>query len=264
MRNKTNNTPVPAFRTQRRRQFPQRLYDMLEKAEELGYDHVISWMPDGKSFKIHVDGTQDAESEKAVVDILKGAFNQTRYRSFLRQLQLYGFERTCRGPHKGECRHDLLVRGERNLLEEKSIQDFQPSDCNQNNSNTYSYNYDCDKPGAGCVQQSLSPPPDSMNIESSCEYAKTSLIPTKLYNLRNRKHRHDTKSCDKENENDSKAIRDSCIPTPEDKPELPSDTAAASDDHDDDLETIISSDDDINDIDDWTGFELEMLRKKPV
>merc|ERR1719506_289194 len=31
--------------------FPKRLYDVLEKAEEGGYDHIISWLPDGSGFK---------------------------------------------------------------------------------------------------------------------------------------------------------------------------------------------------------------------
>mmetsp|Transcript_22739 Transcript_22739/g.47692 ORF Transcript_22739/g.47692 Transcript_22739/m.47692 type:complete len:121 (+) Transcript_22739:121-483(+) len=87
--------------------FPKRLYDMLENAERDGYSHVISWMPDGKSFKIHVDGSLDEEDEKAIIEILKRTFKQTRFKSFLRQLQLYGFERICKGPRRGECKHGL-------------------------------------------------------------------------------------------------------------------------------------------------------------
>ena len=115
--------------------FPQRLYDMLEQAEERGYDHVFSWMPDGKSFKIHLNGAGDPESEKIIVKVLKSNnFHQTKFRSFLRQLNQYGFERTHRGPRKGECRHDFFVRGCRDLLEDKSIDDFQQLNCSSDES----------------------------------------------------------------------------------------------------------------------------------
>lgn len=106
--------------------FPQRLYDMLEQAEERGYDHILSWMPDGKSFKIHLNGVRDAESEQTIVKVLKSNnFQQTKFRSFLRQLNQYDFVRLHKGPRKGECRHDLFERGRRDLLEDKSIEDFQ-------------------------------------------------------------------------------------------------------------------------------------------
>jgi len=115
----------------RRPLFPQRLYDMLENAERFGYDHVISWLPDGKSFKIHADaGCLQFEDggqggEQAIVDVLqRSGFNQKRYKSFLRQLQLYGFERTFIGPRRGECKHAFLVRDSPELLQKKSIEDF--------------------------------------------------------------------------------------------------------------------------------------------
>lgn len=104
--------------------FPQRLYDMLEHAEERGYSHIFSWMPDGKSFKVHTNGSRSAASERAIVQVLKSNnFQQTKFRSFLRQLNQYGFERTHRG--KGEFRHEFFVRGRRQMLEGKSIDDFQ-------------------------------------------------------------------------------------------------------------------------------------------
>eukprot|EP00532_Pseudo-nitzschia_australis_P006418 CAMPEP_0168166880 /NCGR_PEP_ID=MMETSP0139_2-20121125/2261_1 /TAXON_ID=44445 /ORGANISM="Pseudo-nitzschia australis, Strain 10249 10 AB" /LENGTH=206 /DNA_ID=CAMNT_0008084103 /DNA_START=125 /DNA_END=745 /DNA_ORIENTATION=- len=126
--------------------FPQRLYSMLDSAELFGYDHVISWMPDGRSFKIHADshchlqttttattnGTGDDENqqriagERAILEVLQqNGFNQKRYKSFLRQLQLYGFQRTFTGPRRGECKHPFLVRGQPKLLERKSVHDFQ-------------------------------------------------------------------------------------------------------------------------------------------
>ena len=112
--------------------FPQRLYDMLEHAEERGYSHIFSWMPDGKSFKVHLSGARCTTSEGVIVKVLKSNnFQQTKFRSFLRQLNQYGFERTQRG--KGEFRHEFFVRGRRDLLEGKSIDDFQqPQDWRSN------------------------------------------------------------------------------------------------------------------------------------
>ncbi|MGK3758340.1 MAG: hypothetical protein ACI8RD_010654, partial [Bacillariaceae sp.] len=100
--------------------FPARLYDLLENAENEGYDHLIRWTPDGQSFKIHDNG-----KDKAIVAILKRNFNQTRFKSFLRQLQLYGFERRFKGQSRGECSHPMFVRGRKDLLYKKSIEEFQ-------------------------------------------------------------------------------------------------------------------------------------------
>jgi hypothetical protein len=128
---KTKGPPYSSQHRYNKRQkripvFPQRLYDMLEQAEVRGYDHIISWMPHGKSFKIHLNGLRDAKSEETIVKILKSNnFQQTKFRSFLRQLNQYDFVRIHKGPRKGECRHDLFVRGRRDLLKDKSIEDFQ-------------------------------------------------------------------------------------------------------------------------------------------
>ncbi len=97
--------------------FPQRLHEMLDNAQHLGYSHIVSWMPDGTSFKIH--------DEMAAVDILKKYFKQTRLKSFFRQLQLYGFARTCKGPRRGECKHELFVRGKRDMTYLRAIDDFE-------------------------------------------------------------------------------------------------------------------------------------------
>lgn len=88
-------------------QFPFKLHEMLDEAEGRGFQDVISWLPCGKSFRIH-------DSEE-LVRILKVYFNQTKFKSFLRQLQNYGFERIARGPRKGTCTHKYFIRGRRSL-----------------------------------------------------------------------------------------------------------------------------------------------------
>jgi hypothetical protein len=89
--------------------FPRNLHDLLENADYFGFEHTISWMPDGTSFRIHEPWNMD--------QIIKQFFNQNKWKSFLRQLQNYGFERVLRGRERGVCRHPLFVRGRRDLSE---------------------------------------------------------------------------------------------------------------------------------------------------
>ena len=94
--------------------FPTRLYDLLENANAAGYADVISWYEDGASFRIHT------RCETEIVPILK-----QRYKSFLRQLQMYGFKRQNKGSLQGIYRHPLFVRSHRAVLHNKSVADFQ-------------------------------------------------------------------------------------------------------------------------------------------
>ncbi|KAG7338685.1 HSF-type DNA-binding protein [Nitzschia inconspicua] len=86
-------------------EFPARLHDLLDNAEEQGYDDIISWHGDG--FKIH-------DTDK-LLPILNLRFRITRLKSFLRQLQAWDFHRVHCGPDKGLCTHKLFQRGNRIL-----------------------------------------------------------------------------------------------------------------------------------------------------
>jgi hypothetical protein len=88
-------------------QFPSKLHEMLDEAEKNGFHHAVGWLPGGKSFGIH--------NPDALVPILKLYFKQTKYKSFLRQLQNYGFHRVVRGPKQGICSHEFFVKGRRSL-----------------------------------------------------------------------------------------------------------------------------------------------------
>ncbi len=107
--NRSTNVPAPDGRVSLPPpQFPIRLHDMLDNAEAEGYQHIVSWLPEGSGFHIH--------DPDAMLPILqKCGFNQSKWKSFLRQLQNYGFRREIRGPAKGVCRHPDLVRGRREL-----------------------------------------------------------------------------------------------------------------------------------------------------
>ena len=83
--------------------FPKKLHQMLEMAHEKGFTEIVSWATGGAGFKIH----DRAEFEAKVLPIY---FNGIKYRSFLRQLNHYGFQRIQSGPNKGIYHHSLLIR----------------------------------------------------------------------------------------------------------------------------------------------------------
>ena len=70
--------------------FPFRLHRMLDDVERAGKQDVVSWMPCGRSFKVH-------KISRFVNEIVPVYFNLTQYKSFKRQLINYGFVRIQNG-----------------------------------------------------------------------------------------------------------------------------------------------------------------------
>ena len=68
--------------------FPQRLFDLLEyiNVRESELSHIISWYPNGKAFQVHDHKAFEKQIQPKM-------FNQSKYASFNRQLNLWGFER---------------------------------------------------------------------------------------------------------------------------------------------------------------------------
>jgi len=98
------------------KQFPWKLHEMLDVVEQRGETSVVSWLPDGRAFRVH--------SPALFVDqIMKKCFNQTKYKSFQRQLNLWGFERVIKASaEKGSYFHPLFLRGRRDLCQEMARQ----------------------------------------------------------------------------------------------------------------------------------------------
>jgi len=67
-------------------QFPTKLYEMLEIVDSLGLSHTVSWLPHGRSFQVK-DPAQFMDL------VVPQFFKATKYRSFQRQLNLWGFQR---------------------------------------------------------------------------------------------------------------------------------------------------------------------------
>lgn len=91
-----------------RQHFPCKVYEMLEAAEDQDLKHIVSWNSDGTGFTVH-------NKDLFTKEIIPQYFNQTKYKSFQRQLSLYGFQRITNGENKGLRYHELLRRGMRDL-----------------------------------------------------------------------------------------------------------------------------------------------------
>ena len=98
------NTMTDTFRLP----FPLVLHLMLEQAEDKGFANYVSWNSDGTCFKVH-------DTKGFIAHVAPLYFRQTRYKSFQRQLHLYGFSRISSGKNRGFRAHDLFLRGRRNL-----------------------------------------------------------------------------------------------------------------------------------------------------
>ena len=84
--------------------FPLKLHETLSQIEKHGHGDIIGWMPHGRSFRIHM------QKEFAEI-ILPRYFVMTKKSSFLRQLNLYGFNRFSAGPDQGSYYHEKFLRG---------------------------------------------------------------------------------------------------------------------------------------------------------
>ena len=98
----SKESPSPA-------KFPLRLYQLLDDAKSENFEHIVSWLPSGTAFKVH-------NSHAFEEHIISRYFRQTRYKSFQRQLNLYGFHRIQSGEDTGAYFHSLFIRNNFNLL----------------------------------------------------------------------------------------------------------------------------------------------------
>ena len=86
--------------------FPGKLHKLLFEAERRGQTDIISWNDNGVFFKVH-------QKELFARYIMPEFFQTSTYKSFQRNLNLWGFGRTSRG----ERFHPLFVRGRPELCQ---------------------------------------------------------------------------------------------------------------------------------------------------
>ena len=96
--------------------FPYRLHIMLDtldseatKGNTRGKS-IVGWQPHGRAFKVH-------DVKKFVDTIMPHFFKHTKYASFQRQLNLYGFMRLTVGPDKGAVYHECFIRNQPQLIQ---------------------------------------------------------------------------------------------------------------------------------------------------
>jgi hypothetical protein len=111
--------------------FPVKLHKLLCEANRNGHEDIISWLPDGKSFKVH-------DKTKLANEIMPCFFGSSKYRSFQKNLNMWNFTFQRRGgvdgvhPHtsKGACFHPLFLRDSPSLLCHRMIRQLV---CNKRN-----------------------------------------------------------------------------------------------------------------------------------
>jgi len=82
--------------------FPSKLHHILSDPE---YQHVISWMPHGRAWKIH-------NKDLLVSEVVPKYFVQSKYQSFARQLNGWGFKRLQQaGNDFNAYYHECFLRG---------------------------------------------------------------------------------------------------------------------------------------------------------
>jgi hypothetical protein len=88
--------------------FVWKLYEMLEDVESAKQEDIVSWVRNGKAFKVH-------QLETFVDTIIPKYCKLSKYKSFQRQLYFYGFTRILSGPDQGGYHHPKFVRGKKTL-----------------------------------------------------------------------------------------------------------------------------------------------------
>ena len=84
--------------------FPEKLHCMLEDVENTELAEVVSFFSHGRAFGVH-------DMDRFVKDVMPKYFKQTKWNSFARQLNLYGFIRITSGPDAGGYYHELFLKG---------------------------------------------------------------------------------------------------------------------------------------------------------
>jgi hypothetical protein len=89
-------------------QFPWKVHQLLENVEAEGSVATVSWLPHGRAFRVH-------NKPKFVSTVMGSYFNSTKYKSFQRNLNLWGFETINRGSDKGAIYHRFFIKNKPDL-----------------------------------------------------------------------------------------------------------------------------------------------------
>jgi hypothetical protein len=94
---------------------------MLVEIEDSPESSVVAFLPHGRAFMVH-------DAEALVTKVLPKYFGPATWRSFVRQLSLFGFRRVMTGSDFGAYFHGVFVRGSPDLLPQmKRLRALKPS-----------------------------------------------------------------------------------------------------------------------------------------
>eukprot|EP00934_Nitzschia_sp_Nitz4_P000678 Nitzschia sp. Nitz4//scaffold149_size55946//32377//33174//NITZ4_006597-RA/size55946-processed-gene-0.30-mRNA-1//-1//CDS//3329536818//678//frame0 len=88
-------------------QFPWKLHVLLDEAEQEKFQDIVSWLPSGDAFKVH-------DKERFSDEVLSKYFTSSKFKSFQRNLNLWGFRTQTKEPAKGVIYHPFFRRGQAN------------------------------------------------------------------------------------------------------------------------------------------------------
>ncbi len=83
---------------------PRRVIKLMEVLDRGDMDSIITWLPHGRAFIVR-------HSQKLKEVVLPRFFKQSKFMSFTRQLNLWGFKRITKGTDAGAYYHELFLRG---------------------------------------------------------------------------------------------------------------------------------------------------------
>ena len=97
---------------------------MLEEMATAGGDaSIVSWQPHGKAFRVH---RPDAFASTVMPRYFK---QQKKYKSFQRQLHIYGFHRIGKGMDRGAYFHSMFIRNQKSMSLRMSCQKIKGKKC---------------------------------------------------------------------------------------------------------------------------------------
>lgn len=97
------NRKLPGSGGQADATYLKKIHEMLEAAEKEGFQNVVSWLPNGRGFKIH--------KKQEFADKIMPRFFKAKIESFMRWLRAWGFSRVTEGNYRGSWYHRYFVRG---------------------------------------------------------------------------------------------------------------------------------------------------------
>ena len=97
--------------------FPQRLMELLD---DEGNDDIIGWLPHGRGFLIY-------QKRRFASELMGKYFKQSKFTSFTRKLNRWGFTRISRGPETGAYYHPYFRKGNARLCLQMTCQTLNKS-----------------------------------------------------------------------------------------------------------------------------------------